>query len=421
MVSVFMITEFRRPLLWVALAALAGLAVTTLGCQRVALLAPAGSTITLTTLATTLPLSGTTNLIAQVIEPAGTPSQRGTLVTFTTSLGSVEPVEAETDPGGRVMVTFKAGTLSGTATITALSGGVTTGTTGAIKIAIGAAAVASIGLTAAPPTISPGAKSTITAMLSDAGGTVLAGVPVTFATDNGSVSPSIATTDASGNAITVLTATKTAKVTATAGVGSTSTSGTTTTTVAAPSASVTVTVEPLPTATISASANPTVNLPVTFTIVAQPGSGGSATIQDVTVDFDDGPVQSLGAATGTSTVQHVYQIGGSKTVRATVTDTNGGRVSAATVIFLQPQAPIVSLTSNKVINPPNTDVTFTATVTPSTTLVAQYVWTFGDGTSTTTTTNTIAHTYLTTSLPKTATVGVTTTTGQTVTSSTTVF
>ena len=156
-----MITGFRRPLLRVALGALPVLVATTIACQRVALLAPAGSTITLTSLAQTLPFGGTTNLIAQVIEPAGTPPQRGTLVTFTTSLGTIEPVEAETDPGGRVMVTFKAGTLSGTATITALSGGVTTGTTGAIKIAVGAAGVASIGLTAAPPTISPGGKSVL--------------------------------------------------------------------------------------------------------------------------------------------------------------------------------------------------------------------------------------------------------------------
>src|SRR4051812_48422353 len=119
MVNAFMITGFRHPIVRVALGLLA---LSTVSCQRVALLAPAGSTITLTAQATTLPVNGTTNLIAQVIEPAGTPPQRGTLVTFTTSLGTVEPVEAETDPGGRVMVAFKAGTLSGTATISALSG-----------------------------------------------------------------------------------------------------------------------------------------------------------------------------------------------------------------------------------------------------------------------------------------------------------
>jgi hypothetical protein len=418
MVSAFMITAFRHPFLRAVLGALA---VSAIGCQRVALLAPAGSTITLTTLATTLPFSGTTNLIAQVIEPSGTPPQRGTLVTFTTSLGTIEPVEAETDPGGRVMVTFKAGTQSGTATITALSGGVTTGATGAVKIAIGAAGVATIALTATPSTISPGNKSTVTATVSDTTGALIAGVPVTFSTDNGSTNPSVVTTDASGNASTVLTTTKTAKVTATAGIGSTSTSGTTTTTVAAPSASVTVTVEPLPTVSITVTGNPQVGLPVTFTVTAQPGTGGSATIQNVTIDFGDGASQALGAITGATPVQHVYTTDGSKTVRVTVTDSNGGSSSAATIVFVQTQNPIVSLTiaSTSTVGATKT-VNFVATVTPAGASVAQYVWNFGDGQSQTTFTNTVSHDYATATLPRTATVTITTTTNQTASSSTTV-
>src|ERR1051325_4155296 len=75
----------------------------TLGCQKVPLLAPSGSTITLTSTSTALPLNGTADIIAQVLEPAGTPPQDGTLVTFTTNLGSVQPSEAETK-GGRVTV-----------------------------------------------------------------------------------------------------------------------------------------------------------------------------------------------------------------------------------------------------------------------------------------------------------------------------
>ena len=415
MVSAFMITGFLRPLLGVALGVLLA---TTLGCQRVALLAPAGSTITLTSLASNLPLSGTTNLIAQVIEPAGTPPQRGTLVTFTTSLGTIEPVEVETDPGGRVMVTFKAGTTSGIATITALSGGVTTGTTGAIKIAIGAAAVASIGVSAAPATISPGGKSTITAILNDASGVIIAGVPVTFSTDNGSLDPAIATTDASGSAKTTLTTSKTAKVTATSGVSSTN--GTTVT--PAPTASVSVAVEPLPTVSITASANAQVGLPVTFTITAQPGAGGSTTIQDVTINFGDGIETSLGAATGTFSVQHVYTSDGSKTVRVTATDSNGGKTPAATIVFVQTQNPIVSLTidSSSTVGTTKT-VNFRATVTPSGAVVTQYVWVFGDGQSLTTFTNTVSHDYATATLPRTATVTITTTTNQTASNSTTVI
>jgi large repetitive protein len=396
-------------------------AVVSISCDRVALFAPAGSTITLSALTSTVPLNGSTSIIAQVIEPAGTPPNKGTLVTFTADLGAIIPVEAETDSGGRAMVVFKAGALSGTATISALSGGVTTGTTGALKIAIGAAGVTTIGITANPGAIAPGATSSITATLSDSNGRIVVGVPVTFSTDNGSLGESVVTTDANGQASTVLTTTKTAKVTATAGVATTSTSGTTTTTTAAPTASITVTVEPLPTASISASANAQVNLPVTFTITAQPGAGSSTFIQDVAVDFGDGAGQDLGAATGTSTVQHVYLSSGSKTARVAVIDSNGGKTAAATVVFVQTQAPIVAITidSSTTVGVTKT-VNFRATVSPPGTSVAQYVWNFGDGESQTTFTDTVSHIYSTATLPRTATVTVTTTTNQTASNSTTV-
>ena len=412
-----MITAFRQPRSRVAFGVLAAaLCVATIACDRVALLAPAGSTIRLTALTSTLPLSGSTNIIAHVIEPAGTPPQRGTLVTFTTTMGSVVPIEAETDSGGRVLVTFRAGTQSGTATITALSGGVIVDTESTLKIAIGAAGVTGIGLTALPATIAPGGTSTITATVSDSTGTVIAGIPVTFTTDNGSMNSSVVTTDASGNASAVLTTSRTAKVTASAGVATTS--GETTT--AAPSASVTVAVEPLPTASISASGNAQVNLPVTFTITAQPGTGGSTTVQNVSVNFGDGSVESLGAATGTTTVQHVYRSDGPKTARVTVTDSNGGSTSAATIVFVQTQAPIVSLTYTSSPGAVTTAVNFTATVSPPGTSVAQYVWNFGDGQSQTTFTNTVSHNYATAQLPRTATVTITTTTNQTASASTTV-
>src|SRR6266852_261770 len=97
-------------------------------CNKVPLLAPTGSSITLTSSATVLPVNGTTQLIAQVLESAGTPPQDSTLVTFTTTLGTVQPSQAETS-GGRVIVTFNAGTASGTATITATSGGAGSTTT----------------------------------------------------------------------------------------------------------------------------------------------------------------------------------------------------------------------------------------------------------------------------------------------------
>jgi hypothetical protein len=418
MFTAFMITGFRRPTHRTALGVLALFAalscLVAAACNRVALLAPNGSTITLTTLASTLPLNTTTNIIAQVIEPAGTPPQKGTLVTFTTTLGSIEPVEAETDAGGRVMVTFNAGTRSGTATITALSGGVTTTTEGALKIPVGAAAATGVSLTAAPATISAGGESVISATITDSGGNLVPGVAVTFSTTNGSLNPSTASTDQNGTATTTLRTSRTAEVTATAGAATVNG----TTPVPAPSAKITVTVEALPTAAITASENPQVGVPTTFTITAQPGAGSTSGIESVSVAFGDGSRASLGNASGANLqVQHVYLTPGAFTATVTVVDTNGGRASATTVVVVGGSSVVaVNLTSTQALNTPvagQTTVTFTATVSPASIAVTQYAWTFGDGTTSTTTGALTQHQYPTGSGSRNVRVDVTTSTGQT--------
>src|SRR5205807_768834 len=142
----------------------------------------------------------------------------GTHVTFTTSLGTIQPSEAETDISGRAVATFVAGTQSGTATITAASGGASVGTNGAIKIAVGAAAVGRVVVSANPTTVSSlGGASTITASVADVNGNSLNNVAVTFTTTGGTLSTSLATTDQNGVATAVLTTTVQATVTATAG------------------------------------------------------------------------------------------------------------------------------------------------------------------------------------------------------------
>src|SRR5206468_4547008 len=102
----FMISRIRHQSVF---GALLGFALLTAACERVPLLAPSGSTITLTASATALPANGTTDIIAQVIEAGGTPPHSGTAVTFTTNLGSIQPAQAETDVNGRVLVKFVAG------------------------------------------------------------------------------------------------------------------------------------------------------------------------------------------------------------------------------------------------------------------------------------------------------------------------
>src|SRR5712692_5698908 len=118
MVSGLMIS---RPFLCLAFA----LAVLLLAgaCQKVPLLAPTGSTIILTASANALPTNATADLTAQVLEASANPPHSGTLITFTTTLGAIEPSEARTDVNGRVIVKFSSGLANGTATIVASSGG----------------------------------------------------------------------------------------------------------------------------------------------------------------------------------------------------------------------------------------------------------------------------------------------------------
>jgi hypothetical protein len=190
------------------------------GCEKVPLFAPTGSEITLTAATNAVPLSGSTEIIAQVIEAAGTPPHSGTHVIFTTTLGRIEPPEASTDINGRAVVRFVAGNVNGNATITASSGGVSTGSDGAIRISIGTAAVGRVTLTANPSVISAtGGSSTIRANVLDINGNPLNGAAVSFSTSAGSLTSSQVTTDFSGVAQTTLTTAVNATVTATVGIG----------------------------------------------------------------------------------------------------------------------------------------------------------------------------------------------------------
>src|SRR5439155_5794395 len=117
--------------------ALLALSVFVAACEKVPLLARTGSTITLTTGTTALSGNGEVPIIAQVLESWGTPPHSGTRITFTTSVGRIEPSSTSTDVNGQAIVMYRAGTANGTATITAFSGGATTGTTGALHISVG--------------------------------------------------------------------------------------------------------------------------------------------------------------------------------------------------------------------------------------------------------------------------------------------
>ncbi|MGH9143084.1 MAG: PKD domain-containing protein [Vicinamibacterales bacterium] len=374
---------------------LSAAALLTIACEKVPLLAPSGSTITLTALATALPSNGTTDIIAQVIESGGTPPHSGTHVSFTTTLGTIQPSEAETDIGGRVTVKYVAGADSGTATITAISGGVSASGTNAIKIAVGAAAAASIGVSASPGTVpAVGGTSTISAKVIDTNGNLLPGVPVSFSTDNGTLSASVLSTDSTGTATTQLTTNKTAKVTATTGV---STPATGTTTTAAPSASVTVNVNAVSTITVGAPspASPNVGQAVTFPLTYAQNANGSP-VARVVIDFGDGSAAQT--ITGQpSAASHTYSQVGSYTVKVTAFDTFGDTATGTGSVTVTPKpALVVTLTTSTQTPAAGSPTIFTIAATPTTgAAITSVVVDFGDGTQTALNGNTtsVQHSY----------------------------
>jgi hypothetical protein len=306
-------------------------------CDRVPLTAPTQSTIQLFSTAPSVPLNGSIDLIATITEQAGTPVPDGTLVSFTTTLGRIEPSETRTE-NGKATVKLVAGSQSGVAHVTALSGaasgqpseGDTPSPLGAsVDVPIGAAAAGSIVVRAEPAIIAPGGTAQIIAVALDAGGNAMAGIPVAFTANAGQLQAGLVTTNAQGEARTSLTTNVEATVTARAGVASGDTP--------APSGEVTVTVAAVAQITLtSAPLDPTVGQPVTFTIAVTPGG---SPVQSVRIEFGDGDSADLGAVSGTTSATHIYEEDDSYTVRVTVTDIANQTTSQAIVIVVLP-APV---------------------------------------------------------------------------------
>ena len=356
-------------------------------CDKVPLLAPSGSVITIFPTAPSVGLNGTVEIVATVIEqgvtstpPAngtatatpstgqagsGTPVQNGTLVSFTSTIGRIEPSEARTQ-NGQVRVKFIASGQSGTATITAFSGGASA------KIEnffVGAAAAERITLSASPQNLGPsGGQSQISARVEDTAGAGLIGVPVSFSASTGQLSASSAVTDETGTARTTLTTSREATVTAN---------------VAGKTAELTIGLNPRTGVTLSGPAQPvSAGLPATFTV----GVGSTANVRDVTVDFGNGRRQSLGAISGSTTVQNTYAVAGTYSVSATATEASGFTEQVATSVTILPaQPPGVIVTPSTTTPTRNQVFTVTANVSGATSTIQEYVWDFGDGRTRTTT------------------------------------
>jgi len=372
-------------------------AVAAAGCETVPLLAPTGSTITLTSSSPVISANGQAQIVAQVIEAGGTPPHSGTHITFTTSLGAIQPGDAETDVNGRAIVTFVAGNNNGTAIITASSGAATTGTNNALRIAVGSAGVGRVAVTANPTTVPAiGGSSAITATVLDVNGNPLGATPVQFSTTAGSLSSPIVSTDNNGIATTVLITSQQATVTASVGAqappatgggsSSSSSSGTppptTPTSSGTASGTVTVVVTNAPSLVITPPTSPpSVGLPAAFTFAVTAATSNGSAVRDLTVDWGDGQTQTLGAVTGNAVVSHIYNRTGTFTVTGTVTDASGNRQSVSTAVsVISPPTPTVIVTPSPQSAPGGSTITFTIDIrAPSGITIQNVIIEWGDG------------------------------------------
>lgn len=367
-----MIARRLRPtLLRAALTPLVAGALLATACDKVPLTAPTESTIQLFATATSVSPTGSTDIVATVIEQAGTPVQNGTVVSFTTTLGRIEPAEARTQ-NGKVTVKLTADGRSGIAQITAFSGGAISEK---LELPIGSAAAETVTVRAEPARLSPGGGSAqIVALVRDVAGNPLAGASVAFTTTAGTLSSGVAQTDANGEARSTLVTARESTITATVG---------------AKSGQITVQVDSSPSVTISVSpAAPIENQAVTFSLTVTLATGGLP-ITQARIEFGDGESRQLGALSGTTSVGHVYRNSGTYGVVLTLTDAAGNVSAQQTVVVVAPEAAIGVVLSYSPAAPiVNQVVTFTAITTlPTGVSIERYEWTFGDGTSSTTTGN----------------------------------
>lgn len=346
-------------------------------CDKVPLLAPTESTITLNVSTTTVQINGSATLMASVVEPAGTPVHNGTVVTFTASFGTVDPPEAATN-GGVATARFVAGTQSGTAVIGAFSGGARAET---VEVKVGGAAAGTVVLRAEPRGV--GIADLVATVLDD-NGNLLTGVPVSFSTTAGQVTPITSLTDANGEARSTISTSREATVTASVGAKT-----------------ATITINPSANSVVITPPTTGVEAGVNATFRIAPAAG--VTLHNVVVNWGDNTAPTpLGTISAETQVVHRYARAGIFTLTVTATDAQGIPSSTPLVVNVTEQSTIpVTLTATP--NPVSVSsatqqglVAFQAqagTLGGGSATISTYSWDFGDGGGTQTTGAATNHRY----------------------------
>jgi adhesin/invasin len=307
----------------------------------VTLLINASANLTLTAAPDTLPVGNLSTITATVTDSSNNPVPDGTVVSFTTSLGSISPAFATTVNG--VATATLSSTVAGVATVTATVGSLSA----TAQVTFTPDVPANVALVAVPSTLLVGNSSTLTATVTDQFGNVVAdGTLVSFTTSLGNVSPVTATT-VNGVATATLSSTVAGVATVTATVGS-----------------------------LSATAQVTFVVPTSVTLVAAPSTlqvGSLSTLTATVFDQFNNPIAdgvvvsfttSLGNVSPASatTVNGVATATLSSTVAgvATVTATVGSLSATAQVTFVVPTS--VTLVAAPSTLPVGSLSTLTATV-----------------------------------------------------------
>lgn len=274
------------------------------GCERALVVAPTNSRIVLLVASNTLPLNSSTEISALVTDTNGAAVSNGTLIVFSTTLGTLDPRETRTE-GGRATVRLVGGNVSGIATVNASSGGISAAP---VVVRIGAV-VGKIELTAISVAINGSIE--IVASAVDPVGIPVGGAIINFATTSGTLSNSTAITDVNGQARTNLVSLQDATVTAFSGDAR---------------ATISVRFGISGTLAVNLTANPSNPLRldnVQFTAsVTSPSGTSNLVIGRYEWDFGDGTT----AITTGNTTSHIYQINGRfiVTVRVVALDGSSG-------------------------------------------------------------------------------------------------
>jgi PKD repeat protein len=332
-------------------------------CDQVDFTAPAGSTLTITIQPPSVATFGNANITVVGTRGNGAPLPDETVIHFTTNLGTISPNPAETD-NGIATAQFRSGSRSGTATITATSGGNEEAT---VEVVIGEARPANVILIANPSTLPFGGGTvTLKAHVTDADGNPLAGIAVFFETTTGELrsgGSTVRTNDA-GIATDTLETTIDASVTATTGNG-----------ISSEAREIDVAPGEGPDCDfVFSPPDPQPGETVTFSSLAT-GTGGPGIAQFLW-DFGDGE-----SAEG-QTVTHEFELAGSYTVVHTVIDEFGASSICTEVVEVQIDEPDCTFTAEPDAPLEGENVFFDASESSSDSGIDTFEWSFGDGTPT---------------------------------------